>query len=104
VERSQEEFNTISTVIKKELEQFEVTRVKEFKKIIVKYLESLLGHQQEVCRIRLIFARVSFRLAHVTIYIYSYLLYFHYPPRFSPCGRSRPESLQLDLNILSSMN
>lgn len=50
MERSQEEFNTISSVIKKELEQFEVTRVKEFKKIIVKYLESLLGHQQEVSR------------------------------------------------------
>jgi sorting nexin-1/2 len=48
VERSQEEFNTISVVIKKELEQFEIARVKEFKKIIVKYLESLLHHQQEV--------------------------------------------------------
>jgi len=48
VERSQEDFNTISIVIKKELEQFELARVKEFKKIIVKYLESLYHHQQEV--------------------------------------------------------
>jgi sorting nexin-1/2 len=50
VEQSQEEFNAISGVIKKELEQFEVARVKEFKKCIVKYLESLLSHQHELVK------------------------------------------------------
>jgi len=49
VERAQEEFESMSKVIKKELETFETARVKDFKKTIVKYLESLLSHQQEVC-------------------------------------------------------
>lgn len=48
VERSQAEFDSISGVIKKELELFEMTRVKDFKKVILKYLESLLSHQQDV--------------------------------------------------------
>lgn len=51
VERSQAEFDSISNVIKKELELFEATRVKEFKKVIVKYLESLLSHQQDVSQL-----------------------------------------------------
>ena len=51
VERYQEEFDSISRIIKKELEQFEVSRVKEFKKIIIKYLESQLRHQEEVSTI-----------------------------------------------------
>lgn len=38
----------MSKVIKKELETFEAARVKDFKKTIVKYLEALLTHQQEV--------------------------------------------------------
>jgi len=50
VERTQEEFESISKVIKKELETFEAARVKDFKKTIVKYLESLLSHQQELVK------------------------------------------------------
>ncbi|CAL8088484.1 unnamed protein product [Orchesella dallaii] len=50
VERSQAEFDSISNVIKKELELFETTRVKEFKKVILKYLESLLTHQQDLLK------------------------------------------------------
>lgn len=35
-------------MIKKELETFESARVRDFKKTIIKYLESLLTHQNEV--------------------------------------------------------
>ncbi|CAG7667466.1 unnamed protein product [Allacma fusca] len=50
VERYQEDFESISRIIKKELDQFEVARVKEFKKIIIKYLESQLKHQEELVK------------------------------------------------------
>jgi len=50
VEKTQEDFEAISKVIKKELELFEVSRVKDFKKTIVKYIESLLVHQQELVK------------------------------------------------------
>jgi len=50
VERTQEEFEAISKVIKKELETFESARVRDFKKTIVKYLESLLTHQQDLVK------------------------------------------------------
>jgi len=50
VEKSQADFDAISKVIKKEMETFEVSRVKDFKKIIVKYLEGLLSNQHEVVK------------------------------------------------------
>lgn len=48
VERGQEEFDNISKMIKKEMERFEVNRVKDFKTIIIQYLENLMTHQQQV--------------------------------------------------------
>lgn len=50
VERCQEEFNSISKMIREELEQFDVNRVKDFKETIIKYLESMLDHQQNVMK------------------------------------------------------
>lgn len=35
-------------MIREELEQFDVNRVKDFKETIIKYLESMLDHQQNV--------------------------------------------------------
>lgn len=48
VERCEEEFNSISKMIKKEMERFEVARVKDFKAVILKYLETQMSHQQQV--------------------------------------------------------
>jgi len=48
VERGQEEFDNISKMIKKEMERFEVNRVKDFKAIIIQYMENLMTHQQQV--------------------------------------------------------
>jgi molecular chaperone GrpE (heat shock protein) len=52
VERGQEEFDNISKMIKKEMERFEVNRVKDFKAIIIQYLENLMTHQQQVGDVR----------------------------------------------------
>ena len=48
VERGQKEFDNISHMIKKEMERFEINRVKEFKIIIIQYLETIMNRQQEV--------------------------------------------------------
>ena len=48
VERGQEEFDAISQMIKKEMERFEINRVKDFKQTIINYLENLMLHQQQV--------------------------------------------------------
>lgn len=48
MERSQEEFDRISRAIKKEMEQFDIVRVKDFKDMLVKYLEALMTSQQQV--------------------------------------------------------
>ncbi|KDR15997.1 sorting nexin-2-like isoform X2 [Zootermopsis nevadensis] len=50
VERGQEEFDNISKMIKKEMERFEVSRVKDFKAIIIQYLENLMTHQQQLIK------------------------------------------------------
>ncbi|XP_071450479.1 sorting nexin-2-like [Hetaerina americana] len=50
VERGQEEFNNISLMIKKEMEMFESQRVRDFKETLIKYLENLLGHQQQLIK------------------------------------------------------
>ncbi|XP_075216128.1 sorting nexin 1 [Lycorma delicatula] len=50
VVRCQEEFNSISKMIKKEMDQFEVTRVKEFKSVIFTYLEKQVTHQQQLIK------------------------------------------------------
>jgi hypothetical protein len=68
VERAQEEFESMSKVIKKELETFEAARVKDFKKTIVKYLESLLSHQQEVWK---------YFIRHFTLFFATYILSIH---------------------------
>nr|CAD7441792.1 unnamed protein product [Timema bartmani] len=47
VERGQEEFDNISKMIKKEMERFEANRVKDFKAIIINYMENLMTHQQQ---------------------------------------------------------
>lgn len=48
VERCEEEFTNISKMIKKEMERFEETRVREFKIIFIKYMERQMKHQQQV--------------------------------------------------------
>ncbi|XP_063241314.1 sorting nexin-2 isoform X2 [Bacillus rossius redtenbacheri] len=50
VERGQEEFDNISKMIKKEMERFEANRVKDFKAIIINYLETLMTHQQQLIK------------------------------------------------------
>lgn len=50
MERSQEEFDRISRAIKKEMEQFDIVRVKDFKDMLVKYLEALMTSQQQVSK------------------------------------------------------
>ncbi|PNF28821.1 Sorting nexin-2 [Cryptotermes secundus] len=50
VDRGQEEFDNISKMIKKEMERFEVNRVKDFKAIIIQYLENLMTHQQQLIK------------------------------------------------------
>ncbi|XP_026687188.1 sorting nexin-2-like, partial [Diaphorina citri] len=51
VERCQEDFAAISAMIKREYAGFEASRVQEFKDTMVKYLEELMGYQQQVSRI-----------------------------------------------------
>ncbi|XP_047000278.1 sorting nexin-2 [Schistocerca americana] len=50
VERGQEEFDNISKMIKKELERFEINRVKDFKAIIIQYLENLMNNQLQLIK------------------------------------------------------
>ncbi|XP_054277685.1 sorting nexin-2-like [Macrosteles quadrilineatus] len=50
VERCQEEFTSISKMIKKELERFDVSRVKDFKATIIKYMEEQMTHQQQLIK------------------------------------------------------
>nr|CAD7259781.1 unnamed protein product [Timema shepardi] len=50
VERGQEEFDNISKMIKKEMERFEANRVKDFKAIIINYMENLMTHQQQLIK------------------------------------------------------
>jgi hypothetical protein len=35
-------------MIKKEMERFDVVRVKDFKAVVIKYIEALLANQQQV--------------------------------------------------------
>lgn len=48
VSRCEEEFQKVSKVIKIEYEQFEKTRIKDFKLIVTSYLEALAQHQLQV--------------------------------------------------------
>ena len=48
MDKGQEEFETISKNIRKEIAKFEKNRVIDFKSSIIKYLESLMEHQQQV--------------------------------------------------------
>ena len=48
MKRGQEDFENISKTIKIEFEKLEISRIKDFKKNIVKYMESLLDTQQKV--------------------------------------------------------
>ncbi|KAK6643716.1 hypothetical protein RUM43_005226 [Polyplax serrata] len=50
VGRGQEEFDNISEMIKKEMERFEINRVKDFKNVIIQYLETIMNHQQEIIK------------------------------------------------------
>lgn len=51
MQRCQKEFDEISNEIKREMERFEITRAKDFKVTIIKYLEDQMAHQQQVCSI-----------------------------------------------------
>ncbi|XP_037958337.1 sorting nexin-2 [Teleopsis dalmanni] len=48
VQRCQQQFDDISAEIKKEMERFELNRVREFKANIVKYIEDQMAHQQQI--------------------------------------------------------
>lgn len=48
METGEKEFEDISRMIKKEMERFDRTRVKDFKQTLIKYLETLMLHQQQV--------------------------------------------------------
>lgn len=48
MDKGQEEFETISRNIRKEISAFEKQRVKDFKSTIINYLESLMNSQQQV--------------------------------------------------------
>ena len=50
VERGQEEFDNVSKMIKKEVEQFELVRVDDFKKQLIDYLEAMLQHQNQLIK------------------------------------------------------
>ena len=47
-EMAQENFEKISRIIKKEVEFFDASRTKEFKRVIVKYLEKMLRAQDDI--------------------------------------------------------
>ena len=48
VQETEEAFQKISKIIKKEMRRFDAQRVKDFKEVIVAYLESLALSQQQV--------------------------------------------------------
>lgn len=50
VEKSQEEFQAISKSIIKELKRFERQRLKDFRRAIISYLESLMENQQQLIK------------------------------------------------------
>ncbi|GAB6032425.1 hypothetical protein CHUAL_011063 [Chamberlinius hualienensis] len=50
VERGQEEFENISKMIRKEMEAFEYNRVQDFKRTIIRYMESLMNTQQQLIK------------------------------------------------------
>ncbi|XP_054159391.1 sorting nexin-2-like [Oppia nitens] len=50
VSRGQEEFESISKTIRLEVERFEVSRIRDFKDSIIKYMESLLDSQQQLIK------------------------------------------------------
>lgn len=49
MQRCQQEFEEISVEIKREIERFEMNRVRDFKATIIKYLQDQMAHQQQVC-------------------------------------------------------
>lgn len=49
MERGQQEFDTISRVIKKELERWDEVRLTELRATILRYLEEHMKHQAQVC-------------------------------------------------------
>lgn len=48
VDRAQEEFDSVSRVIRAELDRFELDRIADFRASVVRYLEFLLDTQQQV--------------------------------------------------------
>lgn len=57
--RSQEEFDSISRAIKKELERFELERVRDFKSAFIAYLEAQMKAQDKVSFVVFLFTLVS---------------------------------------------
>ncbi|XP_072050647.1 sorting nexin-2-like isoform X2 [Amphiura filiformis] len=48
VEKGQEDFEAISKTLRKEVNRFEENRVRDFRSVIIKYLEALMHHQQQL--------------------------------------------------------
>ena len=59
VEKGQEDFETISKNIKKEMLRFEKMRVVDFKDKVIKYLEILMDNQEKVSLKQLKFEKIS---------------------------------------------
>lgn len=54
VTRCQQDFDEISKEIKREIERFEMNRVRDFKATIIKYLQDQMAHQQQVMWLQLV--------------------------------------------------
>eukprot|EP00057_Strongylocentrotus_purpuratus_P025245 XP_011679719.1 PREDICTED: sorting nexin-2 [Strongylocentrotus purpuratus] len=46
--KGQEEFEIISKTLRREISRFESNRVRDFRTVVIKYLESLMNHQQQL--------------------------------------------------------
>jgi len=55
-EHDQEEFESISQLLRKELCRFDRQRCRDFQSAIVVYLESLMNTQQQVCICQILWA------------------------------------------------
>ncbi|XP_072166940.1 uncharacterized protein [Diadema setosum] len=46
--KGQEDFETVSKTLRREIKRFESNRVRDFRTVVIKYLESLMNHQQQL--------------------------------------------------------
>lgn len=56
----EKEFTNISTQIKQEIEEFDLQRVRDFKTIVIKYIEDQMAHQNQVTSFKQFFKHFLF--------------------------------------------